>query len=243
VQVGGKYEVYNEHDKEDNTRGCKVLAIDRGKYIAMEWKGPTQYAELMNIENELTQVSVLFHPKGKFTQVTVMHTGWKSGSEEAIAYFQKAWEAALLNLQSTLASKTEVTQIGVTGIGGTFFKSKDPEKLKAWYNKHLGFNTDEYGQAFRWVQWGDIQKSGSTQWSVMPMDTKYFDPGEKPYMLNYRVGDLVKLLKNLKKSGVEIAGEMEEYDYGKFGWVVDPEGNKIELWEPVDEVFDEYYDK
>ena len=243
AKVGGKFEVFNDSDKDDNTKGCKILAIDNGKFLTMEWKGPKQFAELMNVENELTQVSVLFHPKGKSTQITIIHSGWKTGTDEAISYFQNAWEHALSQLKSTIDSKIEADHIGVTGIGGTFFKSKDPEKLKAWYDEHLGFQTDQYGQAFRWVQWEDTQKSGSTQWSVMPADTKYFSPSEKPYMLNYRVGDLVKLLKNLKDAGVEIAGEMESYDYGKFGWVIDPEGNKIELWEPVDEVFDEYYDK
>jgi predicted enzyme related to lactoylglutathione lyase/uncharacterized protein YndB with AHSA1/START domain len=241
-KVGGKYEIYSDSDKDDNTQGCKVLAIDKRKYLSIEWKGPKQFAELMNVENEITQVSILFHAKGRFTQVTVIHSGWKSGAEEAITYFQKAWEGALSKLQSTVTLNEEVAPMGVTGLGGTFFKSKDPEKLKAWYDEHLGFKTDKYGHAFRWVQWQDTQKSASTQWSVMPEDTKYFSPSDKPYMLNYRVGNLVKLLKKLKDDGVQIAGEMEEYDYGKFAWVVDPEGNKIELWEPVDEVFDEYYE-
>lgn len=244
TKVGGKYEVYNGEDKDDNTEGCKVLGIDPTGYLVIEWKGPKQFAKLMNTENTLTQVCVLLHPKGKFTQVTIIHSGWGAGTEwkKAYEYFESAWKAALTKLESVMSSNDKPSTIGVTGLGGTFFKSENPEKLKAWYDEHLGFETDDYGRAFRWVQFEDPQKTGSTQWSVMPADTKYFSPSDKPYMLNYRVGDLVALLNKLKDSGVEIAGEMESYDYGKFGWVMDPEGNKIELWEPVDEVFDAYYD-
>jgi predicted enzyme related to lactoylglutathione lyase len=244
AKVGGMYEVYNDLDKEDNTRGCKILGIDPHNYLITEWKGPSKYAELMNTEGSLTQVCVLFHPVGKFTHVTLIHSGWGIGNEwdEAYEYFVKAWDAALGKLKAVIKG-LEVPPIGVTGLGGTFFKSKDPEKLKAWYDEHLDFQTDQYGKAFRWVQWNDAHKTGSTQWSVMSDDTKYFAPSEKSFMLNYRVGDLVTLLEKMKKAGVEMAGEMEEYDYGKFGWVMDPEGNKIELWEPVDEVFDNYYDQ
>jgi|GEM_PF-1508249 len=244
LQPGGKYETYNDQDKDDNTEGCKVLAVDAPNFLTVEWKGPQKFAEFMNKENALTQVSILFHPKGKFTQVTILHAGWgEEGQwEEAYDYFYKAWEGALALLKTMVSKEEEAPKIGVTGIGGIFFKSKDPEKLKNWYNEHLGFETDQYGQAFRWVQFENAQKTGSTQWSVMPADTKYFSPSDKPYMLNYRVGNLVALLEKLDKAGVQIAGEMEAYDYGKFGWVVDPEGNKIELWESVDEVFDNYYD-
>ena len=242
--VGGKYEVYNNNNKDDNTEGCKVLAIDVANYLVVEWKGPEKFADFMNKEDELTQVNVLFHPKGRFTQVTIIHSGWGGGENwnQAYEYFYKAWEGALAQLKTVVNKEKEVPKIGVTGLGGAFFKAKDPEKLKAWYDLHLGFQTDQYGQAFRWVQWEDTQKSGSTQWSVMPTDTKYFNPSDKPYMLNYRVGNLVALLEKLDKEGVEITGEMEEFDYGKFGWVIDPEGNKIELWEPVDEVFDNFYE-
>lgn len=245
ANIGGKYEVYSDQDNTDNTQGCKVLGIDPHRHLIIEWKGNAKYAHLMNIDGSLTQVQILFHPKGKYTQVTVIHTGWGQGQywNEAYEYYLNAWEGVLEKLRSTMKDQEEVSPIGVTGLGGTFFKAKDPVKLKAWYDENLGFQTDEYGQAFRWVQWDDTQKSGSTQWSVMTEDTKYFAPSEKAFMLNYRVGDLVALLDEMKKAGVEIAGEMEEYDYGKFGWVMDPEGNKIELWEPVDDVFDEYYDQ
>ena len=123
----------------------------------------------------------------------------------------------------------------VTGLGGFFFKSKDPDNVKKWYNEHLGLNTDQYGCTFHWKD--HEGKDCSTQWSPMNEDTEYFKPSEKQFMMNFRVENLEELLKVLKKEGVTVVGEMETYDYGKFGWILDPEGNKIELWEPVDQDF------
>ncbi|MGH1386022.1 VOC family protein [Kordia sp.] len=123
----------------------------------------------------------------------------------------------------------------VTGLGGFFFKTEDPKGLKNWYGKHLGLPVDDYGCTFWWKD-----KEGndcSTQWSTFPNDTKYFLPSEKQFMMNFRVENLVELLAVLKEEGVTIVGEVEEYSYGKFGWIVDPEGNKIELWEPNDDAF------
>ena len=122
----------------------------------------------------------------------------------------------------------------VTGIGGIFFKAEDPKKLKSWYAKHLGFNEQEHGATFSWREVNtDSPTPASTEWSPFKNDTTYFAPSEKPFMFNYRVHDLVALLKVLKEEGVTIVGEMQEYPYGKFGWIMDPEGNKIELWEPM----------
>lgn len=124
----------------------------------------------------------------------------------------------------------------VTGIGGVFFKTKDPEKLKEWYTRHLGIQSDQYGATFNWRT--ETGETGYTVWSPFKENTNYFDPGKKEWMINYRVENLEELLKMLKKEGVTVVGEMEVYDYGKFGWIMDPEGNKIELWEPVDRAFD-----
>lgn len=129
----------------------------------------------------------------------------------------------------------------VTGIGGVFFKTKDPDKIKKWYEKHLGFPYDKYGCSFEWRQKG-TDKPGFTAWGPFEMDTKYYDPSKKDFMFNYRVENLEELLKVLKEEGVQVVGEMESYDYGKFGWIMDPEGNKIELWEPVDEVYEKMGD-
>ena len=123
----------------------------------------------------------------------------------------------------------------VTGIGGLFFKSKDPKSSKEWYKKHLGFNTDDYGCTFWWKD--ENGNDCSTQWSPFKDDTSYFNPSEKAFMFNYRVENLEELLLTLKEEGVTVVGDMETYDYGKFGWILDNEGNKIELWEPVDQAF------
>ncbi|WP_194767227.1 VOC family protein [Tamlana sp. I1] len=123
----------------------------------------------------------------------------------------------------------------VTGIGGLFFKSEDPKALKDWYKKHLGFNTDDYGCTFWWKD--ENGEKCSTQWSPFPENTSYFEPSKKDCMFNYRVENLEELLKVLKEEGVTIVGEMQTFDYGKFGWILDNEGNKIELWEPIDKAF------
>ncbi|WP_405251276.1 VOC family protein [Dokdonia sp. Asnod3-C12] len=123
----------------------------------------------------------------------------------------------------------------VTGIGGMFFKSEDPDAQKAWYKNHLGIPTDQYGWTFWWRD--ENGKKCSTQWSPMNNDTTYFSPSKKQFMFNFRVDDLIALLAVLKEEGVTIVGEIEEYSYGKFGWILDPEGNKIELWEPIDSEF------
>jgi predicted enzyme related to lactoylglutathione lyase len=128
----------------------------------------------------------------------------------------------------------------VTGLGGVFFKSEDPQKIKDWYSKHLGMTMDDYGHSFRWIDLQNKEASAPalTAWSPFKNDTKYFSPSPKEFMFNYRVDNLVELLKALKEEGVAIVGEMEEHPYGKFGWIMDPEGNKIELWEPKDEGFE-----
>ena len=126
----------------------------------------------------------------------------------------------------------------VTGIGGVFFKCKDPEKVKEWYSKHLGLAMDQYGTSFEWRQGDDPKKYGFTQWSAFSDSTDYFEPSEKDFMINYRVQDLEKLVTDLKEEGVTILDSVESYDYGKFVHILDNEGNKIELWEPVDAEYD-----
>jgi len=132
----------------------------------------------------------------------------------------------------------------VTGIGGIFFKCKQPQKTKDWYAKILGLITDEYGALFEFRNADKPNQKNYLQWSPFPEDTTYFSPSEKEFMINYRVGDLESLQKELKAAGVTILDEIETYEYGKFLHILDPDGNKIELWEPVDEVFtDSHGDK
>lgn len=126
----------------------------------------------------------------------------------------------------------------VTGIGGIFFKCEDPAKLKEWYNKHLGLNTDQYGTSFEWRQGADTTKLGFTQWSPFNAKTKYFEPSTKDFMINYRVENLSTLIDLLKSEGVTILDTIETYEYGKFAHIMDIEGNKIELWEPFDIEYD-----
>ena len=122
----------------------------------------------------------------------------------------------------------------VTGIGGIFFKAEDPEKLYQWYEKHLGIKRvpEGTGAAFEWRDAENTKQKGMTVWAIFPRQTKYFDPSRSEFMINYRVDDLDALLKVLKEEGVEIDSHREDYDYGRFAWIMDPEGNRIELWEP-----------
>lgn len=132
----------------------------------------------------------------------------------------------------TTTNKTS-TMKRVTGIGGIFFKCKDPKKMTAWYQQHLGLNTNPYGATFEWFEAPDSTTKAQTQWSPFPETTKYFDPSTRDFMINYRVENLEVLVEELKKEGVTIVDEIETYDYGKFVHILDAEGNKVELWEPA----------
>lgn len=120
----------------------------------------------------------------------------------------------------------------VTGIGGIFFKAKDPKALGEWYRDHLGINVLEWGgAAFHWAD-DPAGAAGTTIWSPFKDDTSYFAPSTSSFMINYRVEDLHALLAKLREEGCAVDDKVDESEYGKFGWVVDPEGNKLELWQP-----------
>jgi predicted enzyme related to lactoylglutathione lyase len=128
----------------------------------------------------------------------------------------------------------------VTGIGGIFFKSENPQQLYDWYEKYLGIQRDAHGQgaSFHWrePQGEDGTEPGAeavTAWSIFPQTTKYLGASKAGFMINYRVDNLDALLEDLKKSGVEIDPHREDSDYGRFAWITDPDGNRIELWEPA----------
>ncbi len=124
----------------------------------------------------------------------------------------------------------------VTGIGGVFFKSEQPEKLKKWYWEHLGVTPDDEGYvSFEWRDKEDPDRVGMTAWEVFKADTDYFDRSKSPFMINYRVENLKELLDLLREEGVEVEDKIEEASFGKFGWIYDPDGSKIELWEPPEE--------
>ena len=119
----------------------------------------------------------------------------------------------------------------VTGIGGIFFRARDPEALRAWYKTHLGIDVQSWGgTAFRWVDGDGVPTGGTTAWAIG--DGQSFAPGTASFMVNYRVADLDRLLALLREEGCEVLDASESSEFGKFGWVVDPEGNKVELWQP-----------
>ncbi|MBL7816747.1 MAG: VOC family protein [Saprospiraceae bacterium] len=129
----------------------------------------------------------------------------------------------------------------VTGLGGVFLKMENPKDLTLWYDKHLGlsFGKNSY-HSFKWHERGKSEQTGRTEFSLFSRESKYFAPSEGSFMLNFRVENLTELLTLLKEEGVTIVGDMETYDYGKFAWILDPEGNKIELWEPIDDVLERF---
>lgn len=125
----------------------------------------------------------------------------------------------------------------VTGIGGIFFFSEDPQKTKDWYSENLGLETNQWGSSFEFRNANNPDEINYLQWSPFKMGSKYFEPSKKEFMINYRVQHIEALVKNLKANGVIVLDEIETFDYGKFVHIMDSEGNKIELWEPVDKVF------
>jgi predicted enzyme related to lactoylglutathione lyase len=129
--------------------------------------------------------------------------------------------------------KERIVMKRVIGIGGIFFKSNDPAKLRAWYQEHLGLEFDAYGSVvFDCPANEEERKAAQTVWSLFPSDTSYFDPSTAPFMINYRVENLEQLLQQLRSEGVAVDDRVEEFEYGRFGWIMDSEGNRIELWEP-----------
>ena len=158
--------------------------------------------------------------------------GWTVESKERLAQTCVDKVAALFfNIHVKPTEDKTVVLDKVTGIGGVFFKTNDLEKTKAWYEKHLGLKIDAYGSTF----WGkDAEgKTVTTQWSPFKKETNYFDPSTKDFMVNYRVANLDELLENLQKEGVQLIDKPEVFSYGKFAWILDIDGNKIELWEPI----------
>ena len=138
--------------------------------------------------------------------------------------------------KTTITKQTEnaATKKRVTGIGGIFFKCKNPAAVREWYQKHLGLNMNDYGAVFEWYEGADSTKKGLTQWTPFKETTKYFDPSAKDFMINYRVENLEQLVEELKKDNVTITDKIETVDFGKFVHIIDLEGNKVELWEPTD---------
>ena len=121
----------------------------------------------------------------------------------------------------------------VTGIGGIFIKSENPEVLKDWYRTHLGMDIQDWGgMAFQWSTADNRNPNGTTIWSIFAESSPYFNPSQANFMVNYRVEDLHSVLDALRSEGCDVDAKTEESEFGKFGWVMDPDGNRVELWEP-----------
>src|SRR5436190_20033734 len=137
--------------------------------------------------------------------------------------------------KTIISNKKNTKMKKVTGIGGIFFKCKDPKAINEWYKTHLGFDTTPYGTSFEWRpidSASDGIKKGLTQWTPFAENTKYFEPSAKDFMINYRVENIEALVEQLKKEGVTVVDKIEDSEYGKFVHIIDVEGNKVELWEP-----------
>lgn len=131
------------------------------------------------------------------------------------------------------ASHGDTQSKRVTGIGGIFFKARNPDSLRVWYRTHLGIEVEPWGGfAFKWQSEQNPTGEGTTVWGVFKPDTKYFEPSKASFMINYRVENLDELLRVLKSEGCTVDSKIDESEFGKFGWVMDPEGNRIELWQP-----------
>lgn len=152
-----------------------------------------------------------------------------------------------LSIPITLLVIISIAQTGqnekgrVTGIGGIFFKTENPEQTREWYYKNLGLTPNDYGSMFEFIE-SDSKKTAYLQWSPFNKSTKYFEPSEKDFMINYRVVNIEALVEQLKENGVTIVDTIATYEYGKFVHIMDLEGNKIELWEPVDSPFTQMYE-
>ena len=139
--------------------------------------------------------------------------------------------------RDTITTMSKDNTPRVTGIGGIFFRSKDPKATNEWYGKNLGLALDDYGSAFEFRNANHPEEINYLRWAPFAENTDYFDPSSKEFMINYRVQHIEALVEKLKENGVTVVDSIASYDYGKFVHIMDPEGNKIELWEPVDSVF------
>ena len=223
----------------NTSRGKNIVTDD---LVAAIQSGKILGAGLDVLEYEKLSFETLFHDKNtpeafqylleaKNVILTPHIAGWTFESHERLA------QVIVDKIKTKYFGQANVVNAEkrVTGIGGFFFKSENPKELVAWYGKYLGLKTDDYGSTF-W--WKDANGNDcSTQWSPFASDTAYFAPSEKQFMQNFRVDNLELLLQKLSDEGVTIVGDMQTYEYGKFGWILDIEGNKIELWEPIDSIF------
>lgn len=244
----GEFEIYfilNNPIGKKGSEGCKILSYLPEKYLSFSWNAPPEFEAIRSLDYK-TWVCIEFKAiSSNQSELILTHLGWPldDSFNPVFNYFDNAWDIVFASL-----SKFDTKQVAlilyqkVTGIGGIFFKCKNPEKVKDWYKTFLGLDTDKYGTTFEWIQSSNPDKKGFTQWSTFSENSKYFDPSTKDFMINYRVDNLIELVAKLSSSGVTILDKIESFDYGKFVHVLDVEGNKIELWEPFDSEYDKIID-
>ncbi len=241
---GGAFEIYFLMDNPVGLRGsegCRILSFLPKKILSFSWNVPPQFEDVRNSVYHTWVVIEFIFVSEHATRIMLTHLGWPTDEKWNVVYdyFDKAWDTVFTQLSALNDTSQNQVPKRATGVGGIFFKSKDPVALKSWYQKHLGFNTDQYGTNFEWRHSDDPARKGHLQWSPFKDTTTYFAPSEKDYMFNYIVEDMENLVTVLRNEGVVVLDEIEKYDYGNFVHILDPEGNKIELWEPVTEVYDE----
>jgi predicted enzyme related to lactoylglutathione lyase len=224
------------------SEACKVLSYLPKKYLSFSWNAPPQFEEVRSSTYN-TWVVIEFNVlSNQQTELILTHLGWPKDERwnPVFDYFDKAWDQVFMSLSKHDVPLTlsAVENKKVTSIGGIFFKCKDPKKMREWYQTNLGLSTNNYGSVFEWRHGADSSKKRFTQWSPFNEKTKYFEPSTKDYMINYRVENIEKLVQQLKENNVTVTDNIETYDYGKFVHIMDPEGNKIELWEPNDIVYE-----
>lgn len=233
-QTGTSYNFYNNTDSSWNQ-----IYVDNGGNV-LELKGNLKNGKMVLESKKLKSTKGDFNYFNRITW-TKDSLGNVSQIWNIVDDKEKILQVAFDGIYKRKVYESKPDSMKkVTGIGGIFFKCKDPEKLKTWYNKHLGLATDQYGTNFEWRQADDNTKKGFTQWSPFNQNTKYFEPSAQDFMINYRVDNLEALVEVLRKEGVTIVDEMEVYEYGKFIHILDGEGNKVELWEPIDIVYDQF---
>ena len=183
-------------------------------------------------ENKLKPEALSYLLAAENVLLTPHIAGWTFESHEKLAQtiVDKIGDLYQLN------AKKNIEKGSVTGIGAFMFKAKNPLELRNWYAQHLGLPTNDYGATFWWHN--EKNQKCTTSWSPIEQQTTYFEPSEKSFMINFRVSNLVVLLTQLRQENIAIVGEIQEFEYGKFAWILDLEGNKVELWEPIDAVFE-----
>jgi predicted enzyme related to lactoylglutathione lyase len=256
-----KFESYEEWQKTDGRISGQSYRMRNGQKVVTEYLFIEKFADLWtyiaapkgqtitlfalvsstnnefifeNKEHDFPQQIIYAIDSDKTIKATVK--GEKMGQEKRFSFtlFHEDKKTDKSEQKETIMNDTTPK---VTGIGGIFFRSKNPKEIREWYGKNLGLAIDDFGSPFEFRNANKPKEINYLRWSPFDEASDYFAPSEKEFMINYRVQNLEDLVKKLRENGVNIVDDIEEFEYGKFVHIMDPEGNKIELWEPVDSFF------